>query len=356
MRKLATIQRITEIKEIPNAQNIVCAKIKGWQSVVKKGEFKPNDLVVFAEIDSILPFATWTNFLKDKKNPDKPIRLKTCKLRGVISQGVIFKISDIPELRPYHNGNGTIKEYQEGDCLDEILGVKKYEPYVTAQLTGIAKGNFPTHICPKTDAERIQNLWGDRFLDEIHGTMFVARQKVDGTSFTCFNHNGELGVCSRNMLLKIDGDEGSRSAVYVKMFYDCGLDKLLTNLGLNIAIQAEIVGRGIQKNKMGLPNLQLRVFDVYDIDNQRYYDYDRLVEFCVKHNLPQVKTLTDVFVFDKLKHDFDYLIKMTEQKYDGTNQQIEGLVFTPVIEKHSPIMQGRLRFKVINPDYLIENE
>jgi hypothetical protein len=50
------------------------------------------------------------------------------------------------------------------------------------------------------------------------------------------------------------------------------------------------------------------------------------------------------------------MLKMTEQKYVGTDQQIEGLVFTPVVETYSPTMKGRLRFKVINPNYLMANE
>jgi hypothetical protein len=80
--KLASIEIIKEIVPHNNADSLEIAKVLGWQSVVKKNEFKEGDKVVFVVIDTILPAADWSKFLADKNNPDKPIRLKTIKLRG----------------------------------------------------------------------------------------------------------------------------------------------------------------------------------------------------------------------------------------------------------------------------------
>lgn len=86
MRKLVTIRRISEIRPIPDADLIERAKIDGWNVVVKKGEFCVGDLCVYGESDSVFPsdderFA----FLEGK-------RLKTKKMRGVVSQGIAFPV------------------------------------------------------------------------------------------------------------------------------------------------------------------------------------------------------------------------------------------------------------------------
>ena len=123
MRKLVTIRKINEIHPISNADLIERAKIGGWNVVVKKGQFKADDLCVYGEIDSIFPaederFA----FLEGK-------RLRTKKLRGVVSQGIAFPLSILGEI-----------SVKEGDEVTEILGVTKYEPPLPQSMD--AKGEF----------------------------------------------------------------------------------------------------------------------------------------------------------------------------------------------------------------------
>lgn len=341
-RKLATIRKIKTIENIPNADFIQLCRIDGWQSVIKKNDFKEGDFVIFVEIDSVLKPEEWNKFLWDKKEPTKDIRIKTCRLKNTLSQGVIFPLSVIFDYDGPRN---------EGDDVTDYLKITKYEPAIAANLAGKAKGNFPTHLFPKTDSERIQNLWSPKFLDEIDGVKFVARFKEDGTSFTSFGHHGVTGICSRNLML--DMDDGS---VYKQMFEKYNFEELFKSIDRNLAIQAEIIGPGIQKNSSGVSEKQIRVFDVFDIDKQKYFNYDELWDFCEVNYLPQVTTLTDSFVFDRNVHTMEYILKMTEQKYHGTNTQIEGLVFTPVEEMISKRLQGRLRFKMINPNYLLVNE
>ena len=75
MRKLASIQKIVDISPIEGADSIEVAQILGWKVVVKKGEFKIGDLVVYCEIDSILPEKPEFEFLRDRK-----FRIRTIKL------------------------------------------------------------------------------------------------------------------------------------------------------------------------------------------------------------------------------------------------------------------------------------
>ena len=160
-RKLAHVEKIIDIQLIPNADAIEVASILGWKVVIRKNEFKIGDLCVFCEVDSILPSAPWSEFLRDKKNPDKQIRLKTVRLRKQLSQGICFPLSIL------NNWNINDTDLQEGTDVTESLGVVKYEPYIPAQLAGKVKGNFPTHLCHKTDQIRIQSE--PKLIDEIKG-------------------------------------------------------------------------------------------------------------------------------------------------------------------------------------------
>ncbi len=87
-RKMATVRKIIEINPIPDADAIEVAVVDGWKVVVKKDEFNVNDIVVYCEIDSWIPFDL-APFLSKGKEPReyngvKGERLKTVKLRGQI--------------------------------------------------------------------------------------------------------------------------------------------------------------------------------------------------------------------------------------------------------------------------------
>ena len=49
MRKLASVRKINEIAPILGTDYIELAKVDGWQVVVKKGEHRVNDLVIYLE-------------------------------------------------------------------------------------------------------------------------------------------------------------------------------------------------------------------------------------------------------------------------------------------------------------------
>lgn len=159
MRKLVSIQEIKDVKPIENADKIEVVKILGWAVVVKKGEFKVGDKVVYAEIDSLFPEKEEFEFLRDRG-----FRIRTIRLRGQVSQGICFPIDILPE-----------GEYEIGDDVTEILGVTKYEPPIPACLSGRAKGTFPSFI-EKTDETRVQVLQ-DR-LTKFKGVKCVYSEKL----------------------------------------------------------------------------------------------------------------------------------------------------------------------------------
>jgi RNA ligase (TIGR02306 family) len=92
-RKLATIQKIINIEPIADADKIEKATVLGWSMVVKKNEFKIKDLCIYIEIDSIVPDIPYFEFMRERK-----FRVKTIKLRGVLSQGLLLPLSFLNEF------------------------------------------------------------------------------------------------------------------------------------------------------------------------------------------------------------------------------------------------------------------
>ena len=344
-RKLASIQEIIDIQPIPNADAIEVATIKGWKVVVEKDEFNIGDMVVYFEIDSFLPILPEFEFLRKssyKKMEDgsEGFRLRTIKLRKQISQGLIISIYDAFKIASQINPDYAIRIEEEIDVTEQLC-IKKYEPPIPAQLSGTMKGNFPSYIA-KSDEERIQNIPG--VINAYKNIRFYISEKLDGTSGTFFVYDSEFGVCSRNIQLK---EDTTNTYWQIAHLYELE-NKMKTLLKNNIAIQGEIVGPGIQKNKYKLNNVQLRLFTVFDIDTQQYGSYDDLIKTAELLNIPMVPIIDDKFYFnDWIEDDFDYLIEMADGQSDLYNQQRrEGLVFRNCDN------MSKISFKIVSNKYL----
>ena len=176
-RKLATIEKISEIHPIPNADAIERAVIRGWNVVTRKDEFKVGDLCVYCEIDSLMPERPEFEFLRPRG-----FRIRTIKLRNQISQGIAFPISILPAALTNDENWIVEKILKEGTDVTELLGIVKYEPPIPAQLSGLVKGTFPSHSI-KSDEERIQNLI-DRY-EDFKKEIWIVTEKLDG----CLDEN-----------------------------------------------------------------------------------------------------------------------------------------------------------------------
>ncbi len=272
MRKLASIRRILALNPIEGADAIELATVDGWKVVVKKGEFASGELCVYFEIDSFLPVVPMFEFLRKssfrKMGELEGFRLRTIKLRGQVSQGLVIPIPHELEVEWLHTffNFADARPLREGDDVTELLGVKKYEPPVPVELAGQIRGNFPGFI-KKTDQERCQNLVDEIFVVN-KDARYEVTMKMDGTSFTGFYVDGEEGVCGRNWELKLD--ESNATNTLVRTHIDSKLMEVLRKYGKNYAVQAELMGPGIQKNREALKAPGLFVFDIYDIDGSGY--------------------------------------------------------------------------------------
>ena len=291
-RKLATIRKIKEINPIEGADAIELAVVDGWQVVVAKNVgHRVGDLVVYCEIDSFLPIEPEFEFLRKssykKMGDQEGFRLKTIKLRGQISQGLILPYSVIPIAQ-----FATAADLPEGMDVSEMLGIVKYEPPIPAQLAGRVKGTFPSFL-RKTDEERIQNLekeYTEWTLSSKH--QFYATEKLDGSSFTCYIKNGEFGVCSRNMDL-LETEDNTFWAVARKL----DLENKLRSFGKNICFQGEMVGSGIQGNHYNMKDQTVFFYNIFLIDEREYVGYDEFRNMLFDLDLACVPVLSYPFNF-----------------------------------------------------------
>jgi RNA ligase (TIGR02306 family) len=333
-RKLASIQTILSLSPIVGADAILLAKVLGWELVVKKTEFQVGDRCVYFEIDSVLPIAQWNDHLR--KEPNKPLRIKTIRLRGQLSQGLAMPMSIIPA-----------GEYEMGQDVTTLVGVTKYEPVVPAHLSGMAKGNFPAFL-HKTDETRLQSE--PRVLDEAisKGIVLVGTLKMDGTSFTAYRRDDEFGVCSRNLDLK--ETEGNAHWIMARKLK---LEEILRSEPRNLSIQGEICGPSIQGNRLGLSESKLYLFNLFDIDAGKYLSHTELSAFAEKHMLNMVPTVYRLDFGGVVgPRDVNHLLNIANNLNYDNGTPAEGIVWRSACETYSDVLKGRMSFKTISNRFL----
>ena len=342
-RKLASIQRIAKIEPIEGADSIERLSILGWHCVSQKGTFKEGDLCVYFEVDSLLPVKPEYEFLRKSSFNVRlnGFRIRTIKLRGQISQGLALPWRELE----FGDQNNIV----EGADATEALGVRKYEPEIHPSLMGDVKGSFPSFI-PKTDEERVQNV--PNVLTRYPDRLFVATEKLDGTSSTFFLFDGEFGVCGRNWELK-PTEKNTYWEVARKL---CIEDKLRKCSWKNIAVQGEICGPGIQKNKYALTEFKFFVYHVFDIDGYRYFDHEELMNFCKKNIFDTVPEVEVNFNLAEKLPTVEAAVNFSNAKsLINPLTMREGVVIKSASENIDPEL-GRLSFKVINPYFLLKHE
>lgn len=359
-RKLASIRKISDIQPIDGADMIELAIVDGWKVVVAKNVgHKVGDMVVYCEIDSFLPIKDEFEFLRKssfkKMGDQEGFRLKTIKLRGQVSQGLILPLSvfegygyrvsenllnENPALEPNRSviSPSDMIELVVGNDVTEVLGIVKYEPPIPAELAGKVKGLFPSFI-RKTDEERIQNL-SDQY-DELKKHTYYVTEKLDGSSATFYYKDGVFGVCSRNLeLLETEGN------TFWKVARELDLENKLKDYGVNISVQGELIGEGIQGNPYKIKGQTVRFFNLFDIDLQEYHS---LPTFQKTMNELGLETIPILDVRFTLPESIDELLKYADSKSVlNPNFDREGVVIRSLDRKIS--------FKVISNKFLLNEK
>jgi len=340
MRKLSTIQKIKEILPIEGADAIELVIVNGWKVVVAKNVgHKVGDYVIYCEIDSFLPIKEEFEFLRKssyKKMADgsEGFRLRTIKLRGQVSQGLIIPINVLMNYKNF------IIEFEEGSDVSEILGITKYEPPIPAELSGKVKGLFPSFI-RKTDEERVQNL--SKEYEGYKKEKFYVTEKLDGSSATFYYKDGVFGVCSRNLEL-LETDDNT----FWKFAKQSDLENKLAKLNRNICLQGEIIGEGIQGNPYKIKGQTVKFFTGFDIDKQDRIFFLEFVVLLQNLSLDYVPVLNQEYGFE-LPDTIEDLLKYAEGKSAlNPNTEREGVVIRS--------LDGSISFKAISNKFLLNEK
>jgi RNA ligase (TIGR02306 family) len=338
---MSTIRKIDNIRPIEGADAIECAVVGGWTVVVKKGEYAVGDLAVYCEIDSfiptsIAPFLTKPGHYAKEFEGVEGERLRTVKLRGQLSQGLLLPLTIVPPLNV-----ATWNGVYEGTDVSELLGINKYEAPIPSQLQGEVKGMFPLRI-PKTDQERIQNLTAELAEWKAKNLTWEVTEKLDGSSMTVYFMDGEIGVCSRNLDLKRNPD----NSLWKTAIAD-GLEEKLTTFGRNIAVQGELVGNGIQNNIYKMRGQEFFVYDVYDIDAGKYFTPAERKEFVAKFKLTHCPVFHSARVLTETVAELLVIAEGHSVMGDIVGPTREGLVYK--------CNEEQLSFKTISNKFLLKH-
>jgi RNA ligase (TIGR02306 family) len=290
------------------------------------GKYSVNDLVVFCEIDSWIPHTLAPFLTKDGKQPKEYLgikgeRLRTVKLRGQLSQGLLLPLVE--------------DNSEEGQDLTSLLGIVKWED-TRYMNDSNAKGSFPSFI-PKTDQERVQNIL--RSIENWKGMSFEVTVKRDGSSMTAFVNMDDEGVCSRNMLLR-----ETDSSAFWHAARSLNLLEKIRSTGRNLALQGELLSQKIQGNYEKVSSVEWNCFDIWDIDNWQYLLPRERQDLCESLGIPHIKIIDKEFILD---HTVDQLLEMAEGPGVNPGVKREGLVFKQ--------NNGQFSFKAISNSYLLKH-
>ena len=358
MRKLASVKTVSDIMPIEGKDRIVLAMIDGWSVIVKKGEFNIGDKCVYVEIDSVLPDKPEFDFLR-KNN----FRIKTMKMAGVISQGICFPLSILPE-----KAKGT---YEVDEDVTDVIGIKQYErtmdkepvettsapkkkyPQFLMRMAWFRKlvlpkkqsKGFPTFIS-KTDETRIQNM---PFILKDKRE-WIATEKVDGQSgtFCLVRHKSRIPfikdkfeyiVCSRNLRL-FTKDNSSYWRVSDKYQIENALRNMIGEREW-IALQGECIAPNVQGNKYKVTDADFYAFNL--IYPTGRLDSLMAKSICNQHGMNFVPILaTDYVLPDTVNEVLEYA--HGESQLGETLR--EGIVFRS--------KDGKQSFKAVDPQFLLK--
>jgi RNA ligase (TIGR02306 family) len=322
---IVDVAKIKEVKEHPNADRLEIHKIKGWEVIAQKGLYKEGDIVVYCPIDAVLPIE-----LSDAMEVTKYLskqRVKTARLRGVYSQGLLIPTTFLPE-----------GDYKIGDDVKDLLGITKYEPPPPpAQFAG-TQLKKDDRFNRYTDIENIKN-----FPDVLkEGEQVIISEKIHGSNFRCGWVDEETFLAgSHNCNLKEDPDN-----IYWKIVHKYDLKEKMRGMG--VILYGEVYGPGIQKNfAYDKKEVELVVFDVSL--NGVYYDYYQAQE--IYYGILGLPGVPVLYVGEWEPE----LVNLADGQSTISDTCIkEGIIIRPLVGRYDGTI-GRVILKHISEKYLLKD-
>jgi RNA ligase (TIGR02306 family) len=365
-----------EIHDHPNADAIEIAQVRGYQSIVKKGQFKTGDLAVYIPEQSVVP--PWVlrrlNMWDDEQGKgglagSKGNRVKAIKLRGVLSQGLLLPLEDDNQgNQVLENKNGVNFYVCEGQDVTDLLGVVKYEPPIPVHMSGEVVSlhgktlrydienikNYP-HVAealinlsiPVEITEKLHGtfcVWGV-YPEDIHDE--IPYRRVIVTS---------KGLSAKGLAFK--DNDANENNLYMRMFKKLFPTEEQFRLHLKhfhtrepVFFLGEIFGKGVQDLQYGLNDIEFRLFDVYEGKPGQGEYLPRIYLHGLVEDMELPFSTVPVLYSGPLTQQVIY--EYTDGMDTVTGSHIrEGIVIRPLEQEyHSPDM-GRVILKSVSEKYL----
>lgn len=338
------------VEEHPNADAIELACVGDYRSIIQKNVFTSGDLAAYIPEGAVVPEDVIQELgLEGRLAGKKKDRVKAIKLRGVVSQGLIYPITG-----KRFEGHTL----QKGEDVTELLGLVKYEPPIPTQLSGQVTPAFGATI--KYDIENIK-----KYPDVIQpGENVVITEKLHGTFVLLGLHpvHGAIvsskGISAGGLIFKMN--EENDKNLYIKIWKQYA-DQVTTLRGLMgvdnktpFYVLGEIFGKGVQDLHYGSETPTFSVFDVYvGHPGQGHYvnAMNVLNAVGVLHDAPIFRYVPILYVGPFSK---EVVQRCTNgnTNWSDVKQIREGCVIRMSEERYDPEL-GRVILKSVSDDYLL---
>lgn len=361
------LRRIVQLTPHPNADKLDVANVEGllYNFVVGKGQFFIGELAFVFPIDSLIPNELATSIGLPVRE-GQSFRVKSIKLRGVMSQGVLATRTDVVHVHP------DLRYVFVDDNLTEKLGVTKYEPPVSPS-NNIFKGQLPDNLIAlpvgvnKYDIENLERY--PMVFNVLKDQDVIITEKLEGTHWWARidSDRETVHVGQRNFEIKRGDDSRLSDHPFWKVFYQQDLDTLLYWLslefiGYNVTIRGELVGDGVQGNYYQFKQGEHRVYlfeielDGMPISASAFNGLMKAAEQKFNFTVYRAPVLYNgklSILCDSAADVIKVAHGHSQVKSDGISRLREGIVVKPATEGYHPEI-GRLFIKVRDAAYLAQ--
>lgn len=402
IRKLATVATILDVFPIEGADAIEGVKVRGWNVVVKKGEYKVGDKTIYVEVDSVLPDGLSEELALEIKSLNKQLskaktdeeknsikekiaditskntrpefeflrnskfRIKTRRIFGQISQGICFPLSILNNANPeYLNFQEDTKsdiylDIKEGDDVTDALDIVQFIEPEPANLGGDVKGALGNLGILVSDEERIENL-SDKY-NALKEFKYVVSEKLEGSSVSFVLKNDEFNVCSRKLNLK-----ESEKNTFWKVARQLDIENKMRAYGekhglINWSLQGELVGEGVQGNIYKLKGHNVGFYNAFNIDMQEYIDFEEFMKMIEELGLETCPIIDNDYTLPETTDELFEMVDNFKTTYGNSVGKIlaEGWVFVAKGDvskaKIERSTHNRLSFKAKSRNYDIDKK
>jgi RNA ligase (TIGR02306 family) len=340
-----TIEEIETVNPIEGADRIQVATVKGlvFNFVIGKDQFKPGDKVLYFPVDSLVPQALAEKLgVAGKLAGKDKNRLKTVKLRRILSQGLVAPVSLI---------DGLVDRTPES--ITQFLGITKYEPPEVV----CHGGKLVRHV----EYVETYDLEGaDRYFnvaDQMMNIPVYISSKIEGSNFYCgVDATGNSVVGQRSGAIIPDGTISHTwwSTATSQGLIDAST-RIRTDLfpGMSVILRGELIGSGIQGDYYNIGKHKVLIFDIKV--NDKYLSAQNFLDICKKY---EVRTVPILSVGKTLREWLNGRTIKEASNHRSTliDKLEEGIVIKPMLEQYSNILGGRMVIKQRSPEYLAKSD